>query len=92
MDYIPGVGIDLKKIRYVSESDIDKKKAELGIPTDKKIVLSAGELIKRKNHESVIRAIARIQDESLLYIVCGQGELARHLADVVKKMMLEDRV
>ncbi|WP_313186818.1 glycosyltransferase family 4 protein [Lacrimispora sp.] len=92
VDYIPGVGIDLKKIRYVSETDIDKKKAELGIPTDKKIVLSAGELIKRKNHESVIRAITRIQDESLLYVVCGQGELAKHLADVVKKMMLEDRV
>lgn len=92
VDYIPGAGIDLEKVRKMSKLDIAEKKKELGISADKKVILSAGELIKRKNHESVIRAIARIQNKSLVYIICGHGELEKYLAYLIKELELEDQV
>lgn len=91
ISYIPGVGIDIKKIADVF---IDKavKRRELGIPIDAKVVLSAGELIKRKNHETVIRAMVGIEDKDIIYVICGHGELDSYLKNVVKELNLESQV
>ena len=69
--YVPGVGVDLKKF---STSTVNKaaKRRELGIPEDAVVLLSVGELISRKNHETGIRAIA---DLDVYYLVAGDGVL-----------------
>lgn len=92
IDYIPGVGINLDNIRY--NVDINKKKEELGIPTNKIIILSSGELIKRKNHETAIRAIAQLRKSSIdfHYIICGHGALSKYLLNLVEKLKLTDYV
>lgn len=95
VDYVPGVGIDLEKIQNAAGIDVGRKKAELGLPLDKKIILSAGELIKRKNHESVIRAIAQMADQSVLsfvYVICGHGELEEYLKGLVADLGIEEQV
>lgn len=92
VDYIPGVGIDLKKVRNLTEQDVIRKKEELGLPFNKKILLSAGELIRRKNHESIIRAVAQMEDESFVYLICGHGELQEYLESLVKELEVEDKV
>lgn len=45
--YVPGVGVDIEKFNKKSIDREDKRK-ELGIKEDEKVILSVGELIKRK--------------------------------------------
>ncbi|NDL68714.1 glycosyltransferase family 4 protein [Anaerotalea alkaliphila] len=89
--YIPGVGIDLEKFNTV-ELDRDLKRSELGLPKDALVVLSVGELNKNKNHEVIIRAIAKINNTNIHYIICGQGKLDEHLWNLSIELGLENQV
>lgn len=91
VEYIPGVGIDTKKI---SEVIIDKleKRRELEIPDDAFVVLSVGELNKNKNHEVVIRALAKLNNPGIHYLICGQGGLENYLRDLTKELGLEKQI
>ncbi len=91
VEYIPGIGIDTKKF---SEVIIDKseKRRELGVPDNAFLVLSVGELNKNKNHETVIKAIAKINNPNVYYVICGQGILDGYLKDLVKELGLEEQV
>lgn len=92
IDYIPGVGISIDNIRR--DIDIRLKKEELGLPKDKIILLSSGELIKRKNHEITIRAIAHLKQYSnnFHYIICGQGALNEYLRELVETLNVSDSI
>lgn len=100
VSYIPGVGLDLKKINKTI--DVTLKKSELGLPIDKIILLSSGELIKRKNHETVIRAIAKLKQDSttshdnsfdkIHYVICGHGKLIQHLNRLGKELNVSDSI
>ncbi|MEY8338016.1 glycosyltransferase family 4 protein [Lachnospiraceae bacterium 62-35] len=92
VNYIPGVGIDYKDVIPVTEERKKVKREELNISQEKIVLLSVGELIKRKNHEIMIKAIADMQDKRLLYVICGQGELEGYLKSLVKKMDVENQV
>ena len=91
IEYVKGVGIDLDKFGNV---DIDKsqKRKELGLSNTDIVVLSVGELTKRKNHETVIRAISAIDNPNIKYIICGCGVLERKLKDLIKELRLENQV
>lgn len=91
VEYIPGVGIDLEKFSTV-EIDRDLKRSELGLPEDALVVLSIGELNKNKNHEVIIRAIAKIDNPKIHYIICGQGQLDGHLRNLSKELGIENQV
>ena len=91
-DYIPGVGITLDNISVCEPEKILEIKGELGISSEKKVLMSAGELIKRKNHETVIRAVAKLQDPSVVYVICGHGVLEEELKQLVKSLHLEKQV
>jgi len=88
VEYIPGVGLDTKKLTNVT---IDKsvKRKELGLPEDAFVVLSVGELNKNKNHETVIKALAKINDRNIYYVICGQGPLENYLKNLIKEVRLE---
>ena len=92
IDYIPGVGINIERIQ--KDVDIDLKKEDLGIPEDKTIILSSGELIKRKNHETAIRAIAQLKQFSndFHYIICGHGILNEYLRELAEKLHVSDSI
>lgn len=91
IEYIPGIGIDLKKFNSV-ELDRDLKRDDLGLPKDAFVVLSVGELNKNKNHEVVIRAIAKIDNPDIHYVVCGQGKLESYLRKLSKKLGIESQI
>jgi len=71
--YIKGVGIDVERINNIS-IDKDAKRKEIGVPKDSKLLISVGELNKNKNHRSVIRAISRINDNKIYYVIAGIGK------------------
>ena len=89
--YIPGVGVDINRIR---ELNIDRatKKTELGIPSDKTLILSVGELIERKNHEVIIRALAKLGDPDVYYAIAGKGPLRDFLEALATDLGVSDKV
>lgn len=92
--YIPGVGIDLNKLTK-SVRNRHSIHNELNISDDKIILLSVGELNTNKNHETVIRAIAALNDtqrDKLVYLITGKGPLKQHLLEVVAELNLNDCV
>lgn len=68
--YIPGVGVDTNKFGP-RESGRHKIREELGLPEDRILLLSVGELNENKNHSSVIHAISGMD---LTYVIVGKGE------------------
>lgn len=89
--YIPGVGVDLDSIRNLNVNKTLKRK-ELGIPADAFVLLSVGECIKRKNHESAIRAFAQADIPNSYYIVVGDGELLEYLRALAHELSVGDKV
>lgn len=83
--YIPGVGVDIKRIK---ETVVDKKeyKRSIGIPEDGIILLSVGEIIERKNHEVIIRALGKLQNRNIFYVICGKGPLKEYLEELAKSL------
>ena len=94
VDYIPGVGVDLSRYHREKTIDVRGKKNELGLPQDQLILLSSGELIPRKNHETMIRAAARLKDifPDFRYVICGHGALEEHLKRLTKELQAEKQV
>ena len=91
VEYIPGVGIDVKKFQNLSIDKIQKRK-EIGVPEDSFVLLSVGELNKNKNHEVVIKAIEKINNNKIHYVICGEGPLEGHLRELSQKLKLSNNV
>lgn len=89
--YIPGVGIDIEKIKNTFVDKI-KKRAEFGINEEDIIALSIGELNKNKNHETAIRSIAKIRNPKLHYIICGRGERKQYIESLIRKLDIQEKV
>lgn len=89
--YIPSVGVDINRIQNLQ---IDKaaKKQELGVPADKLLMISAGELIERKNHEVIIKALAKCNNPDIYYAIAGKGPLKEHLTNLAKELGIAERV
>ncbi|MFN3568497.1 MAG: glycosyltransferase, partial [Caldimicrobium sp.] len=65
---------------------------DLQVPNDAYVVLSVGELNHNKNHESIIRAIAKLKDQNIYYIICGHGYLGEYLEKLSSNLGVSDRV
>ncbi len=90
-EYVPGVGVDFKRIEDVCV-DRDVKRRELGVPTDAYLMCSVGELNRNKNHEIVIRALAALKNPSVYYIIAGTGGLRDTLLDLTQKLGVAKQV
>lgn len=89
--YVPGVGVDIDKIRNININKLEKRK-EIGISSDAFLLASVGECIKRKNHEAAIRAFARAKIQNAYYIIIGDGQLLEYLKSLTKELKVEDKV
>lgn len=91
VEYIPGVGIDYNGINELN-IDIAKKREELGIPKNHTVILSVGELIKRKNYETGLKAFAKAKLPDCTYLICGHGVLDEHLRRLATELGIADKV
>jgi len=71
--YIPGVGVGTKNYQ---PKGINKQKyrKKLGIPLSATVVVSVGDLNKNKNHEVVIKALAKLNDPLIYYVLVHYRE------------------
>lgn len=85
---VSGVGINLESYRDLLVNK-ERKRKELGIPLDACILISVGELTKRKNHQIVIKALAMMKKEceehKVRYLICGEGAERKRLTNLIRR-------
>ena len=89
--YVPGVGADLSRFENIQVERTTKRR-EIGVPEDAFLLLSVGELNKNKNHQIIIRALARLQDSNVHYAIAGTGGLQTHLLSLAEDLGVAEQV
>lgn len=89
---LPGAGVNTHRFQSVSHISREEKRTELGLPQNSWVILSVGELTRRKNHEVVLQAIAQMHDRNVQYVICGKGELQPYLERTAKAMGIAPQV
>lgn len=86
--YVPGVGIDTKAFLPDEKAAAvgAEKRKELNLKAEDTVILSVGELNKNKNHEVIIRAMARLGRKNVHYVIAGRGVLKEKLEQVATEL------
>lgn len=92
--YVPGVGIDTKAfLPDTSANEIRRqKREELGLKDSNIMLLSVGELNKNKNHELRIRAMAKLSDKNVHYVVAGRDVLKDYLEQLADSLGVKEQL
>lgn len=88
--YVPGIGLNTR--RFSGEEDTASLREELGLAPSAKIVLSVGELSRRKNHKVILEAIAKMKDPAIHYLICGIGPEEENLRNLAKQLGIGDQL
>ncbi|MCQ2802425.1 MAG: glycosyltransferase [Bacilli bacterium] len=88
---VHGVGITLKDFENIS-IDRKEKRKELGLKEDDIALISAGDLIKRKNYLTAICAIKACNNLHIHYLICGIGPELESLKALAKKLGIENQI
>lgn len=94
--YIPGVGTDIENVERITKEQRQKLRQEvrrnLGINDDEYLLLSVGELSERKNHATVIKALAELNDPKMKYVIAGIGDEETNLRSLIRENGLGNKV
>lgn len=90
-DLLPGVGIDIEAVQRGSAESAGLRE-ELGISPDKRVLLTAGEMIPRKNQALLLEVLRRLNHPSLTLIILGHGKLQDELKVKAKALGVETQV
>lgn len=91
VEYVPGIGVNTAAFQEPF-ADRDKMRAEFGFTQEDFVFMSTGQISVRKNHEVVIRALAKVKNEHVKYLIVGFGELQEKLHALVEDLGLKERV
>ncbi len=89
--YVPGVGIDLSRFENI-QVDKNAKRSEIGVPENSFLLFSVGELNQNKNHQLVIKAIAKLNNPTIHYAIAGVGENKECLLELMKELGVSEQV
>ena len=91
-----GIGMNLSKYKKYDENQKEKSKRTIyerfGICNNDDIIVSVGELSKRKNHICIIEAMALLKDMNISYLVCGTGAMEQQLRKKAEELGVEKQV
>ena len=88
---INGIGVDTSRFKKNTEYK-DYLKSEFRLSDEAVTILSVGELIPRKNHAVIIKALAELHNPNLYYFVAGDGEIKDELENLISELGLEKNV
>jgi Glycosyltransferase len=93
-EYVPGVGVSISKniIKYDKKQEYIQKIIGKKISPETKVLVSIGELSKRKNHQLLIDMMADLKDMDIICIIGGTGEEKILLHNKIKELHLEEKV
>jgi glycosyltransferase involved in cell wall biosynthesis len=78
----------------VTSAEGDAIREQLGLPSDRPVVLYASKFMARKHPDDVVKSIARLRDEGIMatLLLVGSGELEPALRALVGEYRLEEQV
>ena len=88
--YVHGVGVKMDKFKNTVINS-DEKRKELGISENSTVVLSVGELNDNKNHQTILRAIAKLERKDIVYVICGKGGKKEQLKNLAEELGIKER-
>lgn len=89
--YIPGTGLDPYRFR-APEIDRYRMRDLMEMPQNAVTLISMGPLTAEKNHQVIIKALAKLKRLDINYLICGGGPEADNLYQLISRLHLEDRV
>ena len=90
VEYSHGIGINTD--RLTPGENQNNIRAELGLEDNAFLVLSVGELNENKNQKVILKAVAKLNDASIHYILCGKGDQMENLQTLTRELGLENHV
>lgn len=88
--YIHGIGVNTERLQ---SSEVQKSiRDELDLSEEDFLVLSVAELNENKNQKVIIKALGKLQDKEIHYILCGKGDKLEALKLLAKEMDVEKNV
>lgn len=88
--YIPGIGVDTERIGAMPKHE--EKRQELGLGKQDTLLVSIGELNRNKNHEVILRAMAKLKRKDVHLAICGKGDLETYLTQLATELGIEKQV
>ncbi len=86
-------GVDTEKFHPVPQQEAREK---LGLPKDKRVILSVGGLIPRKGFDLLLKALRILREDGretdLYLVIVGEGELRKELEKQVSLVNLDEHV
>jgi glycosyltransferase involved in cell wall biosynthesis len=86
---ISGVGVDILN-NNSEQTKVNSIREELGISHDRYLLVSIGEINRNKNHIMTLKAIKKLKEEKIHYIVCGEGKKMNKLKRYIYKNNLSN--
>ena len=91
VDYVPGIGVSTEKFQLCS-CDFEILRSSFGFQKDDFILMSTGQISVRKNQEVIIRALGKLNNHHIKYLLVGTGELEDKLKTLSKELKIEKQV
>lgn len=88
--FVHGVGITLSD--FVDPGNRSEKRKKLGLREEDIALISAGDLVARKNYSVAIEAIANANDSRLHYFICGKGPELDNLKELAAKKGIANQI
>lgn len=89
--YIPGVGVDTKRFGDVSVNRSSYRE-KLGISEEQILILAVGELSCRKNHQIIIKALAKAKNPNTVFMICGNAMTSANTKNELEELAMESGV
>jgi glycosyltransferase involved in cell wall biosynthesis len=92
--HIPGIGIDLDDYhpQLVTATAVSQVRAELGITATTPLFLSVAEFTRRKHHQDLIQALAKLARPEVHLALAGAGQLLAEMQQLAKDLGIEHQV
>lgn len=89
--YVPGIGVDTTAF-CMDRNARTQLRQKFGFREQDFIILSVGQLSKRKNQEVIIRAMSLLQKSEARYLLVGLGEQEQMYRNLLTRLGLEQKV
>ena len=85
--------IDIGQIQSDANNGVIPKEHEHIFKADKKVIITAGRLVKDKDHQTLIKAFSKVNNQlNCELVILGEGPLKDDLRNLAKKLEIEQNV